>query len=48
MEEKKWYQQKVKEVENKLETNKEKGLTEEQVKEKLQRSNGLGKEEIAV
>ena len=37
MEEKKWYQQKVKEVENKLETNKEKGLTEKQVKEKREK-----------
>ena len=37
MEEKKWYQQKVKEVENKLETNKEKGLTEKQVKERREK-----------
>ena len=37
MEEKNWYQQKVKEVENKLETNKEKGLTEEQVKERQEK-----------
>ena len=37
MEEKKWYQQKVKEVESKLETDIEKGLSKEQVKEKQEK-----------